>query len=156
METTATPSQYELERGKEMPSINHAFLQSNLLVSLRREYDALYSILPELSISLLGVPVVPDISIYPKFAPNWRKDEIRSMTPPLVAVEIISPTQGGKEFEEKLQTYFDAGVKSVWLVQALTESITVFLPDQKPAVFTTGAATDAATGITVKVEEIFT
>lgn len=38
---------YEIERNKPMPSLNHAIIQGNLLFQLNLKYQIKYSILPE-------------------------------------------------------------------------------------------------------------
>jgi Uma2 family endonuclease len=155
MTTTETLSPYELERGKPMPSFNHSIVQLNLGALLKNNYGSAFTIASELMIELNGKDYVPDISVYPKREPNWQKDEVRMLTPPLIAIQIASPSQGLDTFESKLEVYFKAGIKSFWLVQPFTESLTIFLPNQKPKVFTTGDATDETTGITISVSAIF-
>ena len=39
-----TTSDYETERGKPMPSINHSVIQANLIVALRLHYGKKYTI----------------------------------------------------------------------------------------------------------------
>jgi Uma2 family endonuclease len=56
---------------------------------------------------------------------------------------------------EKLEMYFDAGVKSGWLVQPTLRSIAVFTPDMASTVYTSGELTDPALGITINLNEIF-
>lgn len=48
MDTTLALSEYELERGKPVPSKNHAIVQSNLLFSIRQYFGNLYQVLPDL------------------------------------------------------------------------------------------------------------
>jgi Uma2 family endonuclease len=43
--------------------------------------------------------------------------------PPLTVVEILSPNQGMEELISKADAYFEAGVKSCWIVQPLLEAI---------------------------------
>ena len=107
---------YEQERGKPMPSKNHAIVQMNLGFELRKRYDERYSFLPELTLQLLEQKVVPDLAIFPKLAFDPLNDEISMTQMPLAVVEIISPTQGQEELVEKARRYFAAGVKSYWLV----------------------------------------
>ncbi|MBC8042639.1 MAG: Uma2 family endonuclease [Rhizobacter sp.] len=155
METTEVISQYEQERGKPMPSINHSFVQTRLIIEIAHRYNKLYSSFSELSLSLQGKGVTPDICIYPRMKPDWQHDEIKLTVPPLVAIEIASPSQGSEVFEEKMKIYFDAGVKSFWLVRPMEEIITIFTPNQKPRVFSSGMLTDAATGLEISIDEIF-
>jgi Uma2 family endonuclease len=70
---------------------------------------------------------IPDISIYP-----WRKvdylqgDIIKMAELPLLAVEILSPTQKPIELFEKAQNiYLPSGIRSVWIVQPLAHTVSV-------------------------------
>ena len=85
-------SDYELQRGKPMPSKLHSRLQANILVQLVNNYQAKYDIFSELSLSLDGWDSVPDICIYEKTEIDYQNDEIELTIPPLCAIEIISPT----------------------------------------------------------------
>lgn len=154
MEAIDAISEYELERGKPMPSKNHALVQTFLIGALLRYVDQ-YSIMSELSLDLEPRPLTPDISIYSKLPIDWVHDEIKMSQPPLMVIEILSPRQTMQDLIEKIETYFEAGVQSCWLVQPMLQSIAVFTPDMQVKVYTTGEAVDPATKITVKLEEIF-
>ena len=68
MSVVESLSEYELERGKPMPSLLHSVLQSNLIRLLSAAYHQNYLVLPKLSITTPdGKPLVPDIAIYSKF-----------------------------------------------------------------------------------------
>lgn len=152
---TVELSEYEQERGKPMPSLHHSIIQSNLVIALNKRYQKEYSLATELSLQIAGRGYVPDICIYPKLILNWRADIIRMTEMPLTAIEIASPTQGMQEFTEKMAIYFAAGIKSFWLILPMNESLTVFLPEGKPLVFSAGDVTDSATGVSVSLSEIF-
>ncbi len=154
MEVAQTVSEYERERGKPMPSRNHGLVQYYLVLALSR-YDQDYSVIPELSLELAGRPMVPDLSVYPKLKHDWRHDEVKMTEPPLLVIEIMSPTQGMEEVVLKAEAYLEAGVKACWIVQPALEAIAVMDPGAKPKVFTSGELTDPATGISITVEEIF-
>jgi Uma2 family endonuclease len=154
MEVAEPLTEYEQERGKPMPSTNHAVAQFNLILALQRYKDR-YSILPELSLELAGRPLVPDISIYPKLAIDWRHDEVKKTEPPLMVIEILSPKQSLDEVVRKADAYLEGGVQSCWVVQPVLETIAVLLPGEKPKVYSTGEVTDPPSGITVKLEEVF-
>ncbi len=148
-------SEYELERGKPMPSRNHSLVQSYMTVALMH-YDDKLSILPEFSLELDGRPFVPDISVFRRLQEvNALHDEIKGTEPPLLAVEILSPTQPLDDLVQKVNAYLEAGVQSCWIVQPSLQTITVFLPGQKPLTHTDGEVNDRATGITVTFEDVF-
>ncbi len=155
MNATELLSDYELERGKPMPSLNHSVLQLRLGVLLSKSYERDFTFASELSLSLADKPFVPDLCIYPKRKVDWQNDEIRLSEPPLTIIEISSPKQSLDDFERKLKAYFDAGVKSFWLVIPLTETLTIFYPNEKPVSFTTGEAIDKTTGIKLNIDELF-
>ncbi len=71
-------TEYEQERGKPMPSKNHAFVQHYLGIAFSR-YDEQFTILPELSLEVGGRSFVPDLCIYPKLSIDWLHDDF-SMT----------------------------------------------------------------------------
>jgi len=155
MNTTEPISDYELERGKPMPSLNHSLIQSQLIGILWNQYRKDFTFASELSISLADKPFVPDLCIYPKRKSDWQNDEIRVSEPPLTIIEISSPKQDFEDFERKLKAYFNAGVKSFWLIIPFTETLTIFYPNEKPVSFTTGEAVDKTNGIKLNVDELF-
>lgn len=154
METLELLTEYELERGKPMPSKNHAIVQTNLILALSK-IAADLSVLSELTIDLETGPLTPDICVYPELEVDWIHDEIRMSDLPLLVVEILSPKQYLSDLVEKLELYFAAGVKSGWLVQPSLKSIAVFTPDMTSTVYTAGELTDPALGITINLDDIF-
>ncbi|HEX9732065.1 MAG TPA: Uma2 family endonuclease [Thermoanaerobaculia bacterium] len=154
VEAVQTLSEYELERGKPMPSKNHAAVQGCVIVALSR-YDEKYSVFPELSLELDGTPYVPDVSVYPRDSLDPLQDTVTTTDPPLLVIEILSPSQPFDDVVKKAASYLKAGVKSCWIVQPAIEGVTVLLPGEKPKFYTGGDVTDAATGITVAVEDVF-
>lgn len=55
--------------------------------------------------------------------------------PPILAVEILSPSDKQEEIDAKLQEYLASGVQIVWIVNPVMETITVYRPDGKPQIF---------------------
>lgn len=154
MTTTEPVSQYELERGKPMPSMNHSFVQTKL-IGLFFKYSDKYSIFSELSLKLGDFKPTPDISIYNKLTIDWTHDIIKMTEPPLLVIEIMSPYQGTQEAIDKIALYFKNGIKSCWLVHPSIKTITVYTPDMKFKTFTSGIIKDHATDIEVAYEDIF-
>ncbi len=147
-------SEYEQEWGKPMPSLNHSIVQSNLNYELRRRFGRDYTVLTELTLDMEPV-ATPDICVYSILSPNWLHDEIRKAQAPLLVVEILSPSQSVDEMIPKIERYFEAGVKSCWLVQPPLQQIAVFTPEMQPEVFTRGPVQDPASGFSVNIEDIF-
>lgn len=150
-------SDYERERGKPMPTLNHAYVQTNLLVELKVRYRKTHTILSELNITMPERPdTVPDIAIYPKLQIDFLHD-VTSMTDmPLTVIEIVSPSQSDAEILTKFERYFNAGIQSCWLVMPSLQAIAVYSAIGKYQFFTdTTTLTDAATGIESTLSEIF-
>lgn len=55
--------------------------------------------------------------------------------PPILAVEILSPTDKHEEVTAKVESYLEAGVKLVWVVDPDFYTITVYRPDAEPQLF---------------------
>lgn len=136
-----------------MPSFNHGAIQANLIGEFIRHPD--FRIVSELSLELAGQPYTPDLSIYPRAQLNLRRDDIRRTDPPLLVVEILSPTQGYQTVMEKVEAYFANGVKSCWIVSPPFRTITILRPDGTEEVVHSGVAQDPATGLTANVAAVF-
>ncbi len=146
-------SDYELQRGKPMPSFIHGITQASILVALSRHNT--FTIGSEITLDLKP-KATPDILIFKKRQVNFQRDEKRVSEMPLTVIEILSGTQGMDDFDEKLQRYFEAGIQSVWLVQPFIKTVAVFLPNQEPQVFTkSDELCDPVTNISIKLDEIF-
>jgi len=150
-------SEYERERGKPMPTLNHAVSQANLVFALKLKYREQYLIVSEINLTMPERPdVVPDIAIFPKLEVNFFED-ITSMTEmPLTAIEIVSPSQSDAEIIAKFKRYFDAGIRSCWLVMPSFQAISVYSAFGKYQFFPeTETLTDSVTGIELPVSEVF-
>jgi Uma2 family endonuclease len=71
-----------------------------------------------------GLVRIPDVSFIP-----WQripgaevKDEPMAPWAPALAVEVLSPSNTGKEIQRKLRDYFLAGVQLVWVIQLKTQT----------------------------------
>ena len=71
---------YELERGKPMPSFNHYYVQSQLHVALHAACGDRFIVGRELSLAT-EPSTTPDISICNFRNPDWLHDEIRTADP---------------------------------------------------------------------------
>ena len=156
MEAIVEKSAYEEERGKPMPSKVHAYVQMNLGFELKSRYKDRLTFLSELSLDLNGWRSVPDLSIYPKMTVDVRYDEVRMTTPPLCAIDIISPMQSLQELVDKAKAYFEHGVQSVWLVLPGLRSIYVFSSFDDFKTFThTDTLLDETLKISIPLAEVF-
>ncbi len=151
---TERPLTYEEERGKPMPSRNHAVIQMRLCLEFSKHGE--FDLLPEVTLELVpGRWLVPDISVCPRVALNLRRDTVRLTEPPLLAVEIVSSSQGLEEILEKVEFYLAQGVKSVWMITPPLREVTVFLPDGSQQSHHAGEVRDPATGLTADLETVF-
>ncbi len=137
-----------------MPSLNHGVIQS-LLNEALMAYHPRYTIVSELTLDLEGLRVTPDLCVYPQIDIDLMQDVIRMTEPPLIAVEIASPSQSQQELVDKIRQMLQAGVNTCWLVQPAIRAVTVFSSDMTSETFTRGTITDPATDIAVTLEDIF-
>lgn len=138
-----------------MPSKLHSAIQSNVSFVLRHNYTSRFKILPELSVRLLGNKYVPDIALYDKDASDWRVEEIEMTAPPLLAIEIESPSQSTNQMTEKAHQYLAAGVKSVWLVFPALAGVMVYHKGRKPRFVADGDLVDDVLDIRIAIDEVF-
>lgn len=147
-------SDYERERGKPMPSKAHGYTQTNLIVALSRFRDR-YTIFSELTLELDGRELTPDLSVYPKTDVDLVHDEVRVTDPPLLAVEIASPTQNVQDLVQKIEFLLEAGVESCWLVQPPLRTVTVFPDRMDGTTVSDGTVTDPVLDLEIDVGEVF-
>ncbi len=156
METTLIQSEYEIERGKPMPSRNHAYIQSKIIKLLDRKYADRYEGISELSLLVQGKERVPDILIYKNFEFRPGNDEAKVSEMPLAVVEILSPTQHLGDLIAKSYLYFEAGVKSYWLVLPDLTTIYIFsAPNEYEAFVKKGILKDMQLDIELNLEDVF-
>ncbi|MCY7350386.1 MAG: Uma2 family endonuclease [Cytophagaceae bacterium] len=155
METVVEQTDYELERGKPIPSKNHGKLQARLSQTLLNGYEHQYDVQSETSLRLSTGDVVPDLSIFPPEESDWLDDEVRVSKAPLGVIEILSVTQGIQELIDKLDVYFEAGVQSCWIVLPTFRTIHVFYAKHEYKTFTEGILRDEKLDIQVDLGVIF-
>lgn len=146
-------STYEQERGKPLPSLNHGYLQAALTHAFFPHRE--YTVASELTLQLGDVRLTPDLCVFRKRKITFAHDTTRVSEPPLLAVEIVSPSQSTQDVADKIYDMLDAGVKSCWLVQPAMQTITVYTDTAKPRTLDRGTLTDPATDIEVDVDELF-
>lgn len=155
MQTIITESQYEIERGKPMPSKNHSFVQTRLIVVFATQFEQ-FQILSEISLQLGETEKVPDLAIFKDIQFTPGNDEIRVEQTPLAVVEILSPKQNLGDLLAKAHTYFENGVGSYWLVLPDLKSIYVFNAPFESDVYThKDILKDEVLGIELELKGIF-
>ncbi len=157
-----------------MASQNHALTQLRLGVQLYLAGEEKFSAATELSLDM-GTPerveilkkhglegtkeLRPDLVLYEANKLSFIKasqgaDRVRVLEPPLLCVEIISPSQGSQEIINKFKVYFDIGVKSCWYVDPTLELAITYKPDLENEVFK-GDLVDNNLGINIPLKKIF-
>ncbi|MBD1831481.1 Uma2 family endonuclease [Cyanobacteria bacterium FACHB-472] len=129
---------YEFVDGQAVPKVSpkyfHSTLQSALWVLIGTWCRGRGRIVQEWAVLLQRngqdwVPV-PDLTYisYERLPASWKRNEACPAIPEWV-IEIISPEQTLKQFEDKAKDYFAAGISRVWVVYPEPMNIRVFLPD---------------------------
>lgn len=136
---------YEFVDGYTVPKVSPKFFHSTLQIALglllRTWCRGKGRVVPEWAILLKRKgedwAPVPDLTYisYERLPKSWKRNEACPVLPQLV-IEIISPDQTIKEFEDKAKDYFEAGVSRVWVVDPEGTSIRVFFPDDSSQVYT--------------------
>ncbi|CAA9371689.1 MAG: hypothetical protein AVDCRST_MAG64-172 [uncultured Phycisphaerae bacterium] len=62
---------------------------------------------------------------------------------PVIAAEVLSPTDEHEDVVEKIETYLDCGVRIVWIVDPDLQTVTVYRPDRMPELFNVSQSLDA-------------
>ncbi|MFY7788730.1 MAG: Uma2 family endonuclease [Thermoflexibacteraceae bacterium] len=135
------------------PSRNHSYFQLNTGYSLKNQKK--FSVFSELSLLIDGKEYVPDIAVYPPMKINRSKDILKMTEMPLLAIEILSPTQGTQELLDKFEIYFAAGIKSCWLIEPAIGSVTVYENLDTFKTFVEGIIVDRIMDIQLPFIEIF-
>jgi Uma2 family endonuclease len=77
---------------------------------------------------------------------------------PDLAVEILSPSSGWSEVEEKIADYFAGGTRLIWLVEPRERQVTVRYPDRPSRVVAAGEildGEDVVPGFALALVELF-
>ncbi|GAK54723.1 protein containing DUF820 [Candidatus Moduliflexus flocculans] len=137
------------------PSKLRSYLQSKVNSALRQFPQ--FTVFLNLTIAINGVDYIPAVCVYPKLAINFfEPDEIRMTQLPLMAVEIVSPTQTIQEVLDTFPIYFQAGIRSCWLVVPQTKTVAVYTaPTDAQVVSMTGDVVDSVLDIRVPLDQIF-
>lgn len=145
-------------------SFNHSYLQSRLTILLWQKSSL--TVLTELSLDVSGLQdetlrrwfreeIKPDVAVYDKRKPDYQDDIIRMVEMPILAVEILSPTQATMNVLRKVKAYFALGVQSCWLVYPYSKTVTVYRAADDYQSYSSGELVDSALNITIPLSEIF-
>jgi Uma2 family endonuclease len=78
--------------------------------------------------------------------------------PPILAVEILSPSDTQEDITDKIGDYLAAGVPLVWVIETVFRTVSVYRPDTEPEMFNVRQELSAEPhlpGLRVAVSEIF-
>ena len=151
---TLLDEEYEQERGKPLPSLNHGVVQAKLSFALISACQDQYLVGSEITLAT-EPPLTPDLIVSSERQLDWLRDEIRVAEAPLTVFEIVTPSQSTNEFIPRIESYFRFGVKSVWLVHPPFKQVVIFRPDMELQVYNEGEVVDRALGFNIALSEIF-
>ncbi len=152
---------------QKMGSLNHSFVQGQITGLLFA--DKRFRVMPELTIdvgtldlSQFGLKarkeLMPDLCLYPKnLSKKKGRDLLKVSEMPLMAIEVISPTQGSNEIIAKFEACFTLGVKSCWLVDPSLDVVHVYSQIDKHKTFDMedNEVIDKVMDISLLMKEIF-
>lgn len=139
-----------------MPNTVHSVVQADIAFNLKLKCGKKFTIGTELTLDMQPNPLTPDVVVMEKRLVNYQDDTPRESQPPIVAIEIISPSQGYSIFKEKIARYFNFGVQSFWLVEPYFKNIRVFSAPGKFKNFEEGEILlDPTIGVEIPLQEIF-
>ncbi len=87
----------------------------------------------------------------------YREDNVPegfSKEPPLLAIEVVSPSNDPEDIEKKRIQYLEAGSKEVWIVYEKTNTLHVFQQENRAFIFNREAEFESILGFHVVVDEI--
>ena len=159
---------YELVRGvprvSEPPGGLHGMIAGSIVAHLRNHVErlGLGTVLVEAGYVLQRGPDTvrgPDVS-FVSLARLPRDQIPEQFIPgaPDLAVEILSPSSGWSEVEEKMVDYFAGGARLVWVVDPTQQRAVVRYPDRPPRVLAAGESLDGedvVPGFTLALAELF-
>ena len=114
----------------EMPSLNHSYICAQLMRQLLQDENI--QPLPELTLDIEN-GLTPDISIFPKdqIYPDFFEDTFKVKQLPILAIEVISPSQSIQAILEKAELLVKAGVRTVWVVEPYGRSLFIISNEGK-------------------------
>jgi len=115
----------EDEEDDEVPNFAHGRLQFGLLEQCNRALRSDVCAYPPITFRGKSRRYTPDVVIYPKRTVPLSEESNLEMTPPILAVEIISPGQTMSEMVKKCREMLASGVEECWIIEPANETVTV-------------------------------
>ncbi len=121
-------AQIDHDQADAMPSLNHSYICAQILRQLLNSEDV--QALPELTLEVAN-GLTPGISVFPKeqVNPNFFVDVLRFQQLPMLAIDIISPSQSVQAVLEKARLLVESGIAAVWTVEPYGRSVFVSTKD---------------------------
>lgn len=118
----------QIEEELEMPSFNHSYICTEILLHLSKNKD--YKPMVELTLDV-DKGLTPDISVFPKekIKPNFFHDITKFPEMPTLAIEVISASQNIQDLLNKAKLLVNHGVKAVWTVEPFGNTIFITTKD---------------------------
>ena len=108
------------------PSYYHAAINGTIITEANN--TAKFRAFSELTLMIDGDDYIPNISVYKRHKLNYHANEdvLKMEEMPLIAIEVLSPSQNMNDLIAKAKLYLQAGIPSVWIVQPFAHTISVF------------------------------
>lgn len=126
---------YELIDGIVMmsprPTKEHQRIMRQILIATNNYLKNIdCEILPEIELNLADNIIIPDLSV---ICNDDNKNEAKHKNPPLIVIEIISPSSASRDHITKRHLYEQLGIKEYWIVSPEEKCITIidFLNNQQ-------------------------
>jgi Uma2 family endonuclease len=136
---------------RNVGEVDHSDLQSSILEYLRRHYKKRVWIGVEVRVQVKTTRFrIPDVTVVIGAKPAERI--IR--TPPLIAVEVLSPDDRAGDLEEKINDYLAFGIQYVWVINPDTRRAYTHTPNGSHEA-KDGVLRAESAGIEIPLSEIF-
>jgi len=136
-----------------MGSYFHSMVQARLARLLGNLNK--FEVFSELSLEIDKTEYKPDVCLYPKAKKKVVKDITKMTELPLLAIEILSPSQYNQDLIDKIEIYFAAGIKSNWIVIPTAKAVSVYKSLEDFETFSKSNIIDNIIGIELPINEIF-
>ena len=159
---------FELDRGEviEMssPAQPHCFVTANatgLLWVYSFAKRTCYVLSNDGGVILQRDPDIvrgPDVAVYNDARSRVEIHPKYGEVAPLLAVEVLSPSDRMGKVMQKVREYLQAGTRIVWVIDPEADSVQIFRPGELPAVAWAGdelSGYDVLPGFTCKVADLF-
>ncbi len=145
----------EFMEKKIVGSRNHSYVQACLIIALSKLGK--FILFTELSLEINAKEYKPDVCAYPLEynLSSLARDVLKVQEMPLLAIEVLSPRQSIETIMEKFDLYFQAGVKSCWLVIPSAHTVSVYRSLDDVESFSNAEIVDQTLQINLSLKTVF-